>query len=75
MAAADVLVAPFLDTNGPSDYFQAALEAMAIGRPVIVSSVGGMPEVVDERVGLLVDPKDISGIATGMLLMLKNRNL
>ena len=66
MQACDILVAPFLDTLGPSDYFMAALEAMAAGRPVVVSNVGGMPEVVTEEVGQLVDPLDAESIASGL---------
>lgn len=66
MRASDVLVAPFLDTFGPSDYFMAALEAMACGKPVIVSPVGGMPEIVDERVGLLVNPHEPTAIAAAL---------
>jgi glycosyltransferase involved in cell wall biosynthesis len=66
MQACDILVAPFLDTLGPSDYFMAALEAMAASRPVVVSNVGGMPEVVTEGVGQLVDPHDPESIASGL---------
>jgi glycosyltransferase involved in cell wall biosynthesis len=72
MAASDVLVAPFLDTNGPSDYFLAALEAMAVGRPVVVSAVGGMPEIVDTEVGYLVSPRDAEGIANALVALLQD---
>ena len=75
MAASDVLVAPFLDTNGPSDYFQAVLEAMAVGRPVVVSSVGGMAEIVDDQVGFLTDPKDASGMASAIIKILSDTDL
>ena len=38
------------------------LEAMALGKPVIASHVGGVPEIVEDRVnGLLVDPADLHG--------------
>lgn len=66
MQACDLLVAPFLDSFGPSDYFMAALEAMACGRPVVVSAVGGMPEVVSDRVGRLVDPHDDEQITAAL---------
>lgn len=67
MRLSDVLLAPFLDTFGPSDYFMAALEALACGKPVIVSPVGGMPEVVTEQVGRLVNPHDATALATAIL--------
>ncbi len=70
MRTCDVLVAPFLDSFGPSDYFMAALEAMACGRPVVVSAVGGMPEVVSDETGSLVDPHDYAAIARALLAFL-----
>lgn len=75
MRACDVLVAPFLDTYGPSDYFMAALEAMACGKPVVVSKVGGMPEVVSDEVGRLVDPHSAESIADGLLTYLSDVRL
>jgi glycosyltransferase involved in cell wall biosynthesis len=73
MTAADVLVAPFLHTMGPSDYFIAALEAMTAGTPVVVSAVGGMPEVVDNSRGRLVDPKDPQDIAQALAELLRDK--
>ena len=67
MRASDVLIAPFLDTFGPSDYFMAALEAMASGIPVIVSPVGAMPEVMSPDIGMQVDPTKPREIADAML--------
>lgn len=49
----------------------AALEAMAAGLPVIATSVGGTPELVqDGETGWLVAPRDPTGLARkiGMLL-------
>ncbi len=40
----------------------AILESMAAGKPVIASNVGGVPEIVDDRVnGFLVNPADLHG--------------
>lgn len=55
MAASDILVAPFNSTEGPADYPLMLLEAMAMGKPVITTPVGGIPEVIEHRRnGLLV---------------------
>ena len=44
-----------------------AMEAMVNARAVIMSRVGGMPEVIQEGVnGLLVEPNDITGLAEAM---------
>jgi glycosyltransferase involved in cell wall biosynthesis len=43
------------------------LEAMAMGRPVVASRIGGVPEVVlDGRTGLLVPPEDPVVLATAV---------
>lgn len=45
----------------------ATLEAMAHSRPVIASSVGGIPEmVVSEATGILHPPRDIAALAEAM---------
>ena len=49
----------------------AALEAMASGRPVVGTSVGGLKEVVPDGVaGVIVDPRDPVSIAEGLVRML-----
>jgi glycosyltransferase involved in cell wall biosynthesis len=59
---ADVLCLPSL----VEPLGQAALEALATGRPVVATRVGGAAELVDESCGALVDPLDVVSIAEGM---------
>jgi len=53
----------------------AALEAMACGLPVAASSVGGLPEIVDEGVGALFEPADPGALATAVLNLLHREDL
>lgn len=54
----------------------AILEAMAEGKPVVATKVGGIPEVVvDQVTGLLVPPGDIRGLAKSINLLLENKPL
>jgi glycosyltransferase involved in cell wall biosynthesis len=45
---------------------QALLEAMACGRAVVATRIGGPPEFVTPEAGALVDPYDIDDIARGL---------
>jgi glycosyltransferase involved in cell wall biosynthesis len=46
----------------------AILEAMACGRPVVVSNTGGMPEIVrNGRNGFIVEPEDASALANVLI--------
>jgi glycosyltransferase involved in cell wall biosynthesis len=44
----------------------SAIEAQAAGLPVVSTRVGGMPSVVDDRTGLLVDADDEEGFARAL---------
>jgi D-inositol-3-phosphate glycosyltransferase len=62
-AAADVVVLPYVSAT------QSAVVQLAFahGRPVISTTVGGIPEVVDEGVnGLLVEPDDPPALAAAI---------
>ncbi|GAM10721.1 mannosylfructose-phosphate synthase [Geobacter sp. OR-1] len=63
LMAADAIVIPFILV--PSDMPIGALEAMALGKPVITTNVDGMPEMVRNR-GIVVRPGDKEGLASAM---------
>jgi glycosyltransferase involved in cell wall biosynthesis len=52
------------------------LEAMASGRPVVGTRVGGTPElVVDRETGLLVERGDVAGLASAIETLLADEAL
>jgi len=62
LRAADVVCAPALI----EPFGQAILEAMACGRTVVATRVGGPPEFVPPEAGVLVDPLDVDGLAAAL---------
>jgi glycosyltransferase involved in cell wall biosynthesis len=50
----------------------AVLEAMAAGKPVISTAVGGVPELVEGGCGLLVPPRDAQALSKAMRYMLES---
>lgn len=50
-----------------------ALEAMAAGRPVVVSCFAGTSEIVEDgETGLVVDPRDVGALAEAVLKLLRD---
>jgi glycosyltransferase involved in cell wall biosynthesis len=61
MNACDLFVLPSLDEGFPT----VIPEALACGKPVIASRVGGIPEIINnEDIGELFLKKDVDGLAT-----------
>ena len=57
-------------------YGMAAAEAMASGRPVVASSVGGLVDLVEDGVtGLLVPPGDVAALRTAVERLLGDEEL
>ena len=53
----------------------SAREAMAMGKPVILTNVGGCPELISERItGMIVPPADSKSIACAILKILSDKN-
>lgn len=60
----------------PENFPTVCLEAMSIGRPIIGTRVGGIPEIIDDKVnGYLVKPKDSGQIAEKVIKLLLDKNL
>jgi glycosyltransferase involved in cell wall biosynthesis len=62
IAAARVVCQPSLI----EPFGQALLEAMACGRPVVATRLGGPPEFVPPEAGVLVDPADEEALARAL---------
>jgi glycosyltransferase involved in cell wall biosynthesis len=73
LRAADLLVAPAIAQEALG---RTAVEAMAAGRPVVASRLGGLPATVSEGVtGLLFEPGDADDLARKLELLLDDPGL
>ncbi|MEU7831174.1 MULTISPECIES: glycosyltransferase [unclassified Nonomuraea] len=70
LARADVVVLPSL-WEGLSN---AVMEAMAAGRPIVATAVGGTPELLDGR-GVLIPASDAEALADGIVRVLDDPDL
>tara|TARA_Y100000746_G_C15257325_1_gene348163 strand:+ start:17 stop:679 length:663 start_codon:yes stop_codon:yes gene_type:complete len=64
----------------PSQSFESfgytALEAMSCGVPVVVTNVGGLPEVVEDgKCGYVIQKNDIQGFAKSVNQLLEDKDL
>jgi glycosyltransferase involved in cell wall biosynthesis len=72
LSAINVFIMPSLWEGQPI----ALLEALAIGKPCIASSVDGIPEIITDRInGYLVSPKDVETLASVMDLAIEQPEL
>jgi glycosyltransferase involved in cell wall biosynthesis len=63
MSSIDVFVLPSLTEGTPN----VIIEAMAHGKPIIATAVGGVPDLVTQDVGILVRPDDNDALADAMI--------
>ena len=70
-----LLAAPSVrDRQGNIDGIpNVTLEAMALGRPVVGTRLSGIPEVVNDSTGALVEPGDAEGLAAALRALLSDR--
>lgn len=69
MAASDLVTLPSYSEGHPN----VLVEALACGRPVVATPVGGIPEVVDAESGILVPARDAQALAAGLAQALDRR--
>ncbi len=71
-AAMDVLALSSINEGAPV----SVIEAMATGRPVVATAVGGVPDVVlDGRTGFLVPPRDPKALSAAVSAILCDRQV
>jgi len=78
LAKSNLFVLPSVVTKeGDMDGIPVALmEAMAVGIPVVSTTVSGIPELIDNHVnGLIVKPNDPLALSTAMLEIINNTEL
>ena len=69
LALMDIFVLPSLGEGVP----KSVMEAMALGKPVVATTVGGIPELVRPgETGFLVEPHDARGIARALIELAKD---
>jgi glycosyltransferase involved in cell wall biosynthesis len=70
MQQADIFILPSLHEGMPC----VIVEALSCGMPILASRVGGIPEIVKENCGVLVQPNSINDLKEKILYMLENYN-
>jgi len=72
LSAGDILAAPSLSEA----FGRILIEAMACGKPVVATNVGGIPEIVENgKTGLLVPPKDEKSLADAVIKLFTDKAL
>jgi glycosyltransferase involved in cell wall biosynthesis len=66
MAAADLITLPSYMEGCPN----VILEALACGRPVVATKVGGIPEIMGDECGRLVPPREPGALAQALAAVL-----
>ena len=71
MNSLDVFVMPSFTEGTPN----SVVEAMACGKPIIASTVGGIPDMIGEDAGMLVAPGEVNELAAAMLSLARDSEL
>jgi len=71
MESLDVFVMPSFSEGTPN----SIVEAMACGKPIIASEVGGIPDMIGDECGILVPPGDKRALTNAMLRLALDEGL
>jgi glycosyltransferase involved in cell wall biosynthesis len=71
MESLDVFVMPSFTEGTPN----SVVEAMACGKPIIASEVGGIPDMIGDDSGILVPPGDVSALTEAILRLARDSAL
>jgi len=71
MESLDVFVMPSFSEGTPN----SIVEAMACGKPIIASEVGGIPDMIGDDAGICVPAGDADALATAMLRLARDNDL
>ena len=73
LRTADLCVLPSIEREGLGI---ALIEAMAASLPIVGTNLGGIPEVIEDKMnGLLVAPGDVHGLASAMEMFVRDKGL
>ena len=73
LSTIDIFVMPSIMVES---FGVSALEASAMGLPVVASNLGGIPEVVINKItGILVNPNSVDSLVNALSELIKSRDL
>jgi glycosyltransferase involved in cell wall biosynthesis len=71
LAKSDIFILPSYSEGFPN----VILEAMAMSKPIIASSVGAIPEMLAEECGTLIEPRNVSAIKNALSILIQDESL
>lgn len=64
----------FVHSSYHEAFSLAIIEAAMLGRPIIATSVGGTPEIIDNECGILIEPKNPDAITNALSILIDNKS-